>query len=197
MLLPQQPAATSYGSEVPSAAAKSLKKSPLAQQRPPTTTVNSLRHQRDGVSPFRLRQLQRIPSTKLRQPATILVFPQPSHLLDVGQSLLLPLPCTCFNGTDNSLPAIYLSYTVIDTLAGIVSRYSTAITDLMNVNAMGNPAIKAGDVLAVPLRGNLGSFESVEGLEMTHQMEKWKIYDTEWAAQWLFLLLLVSFLVFL
>ncbi|KAG8633100.1 lysM domain-containing GPI-anchored protein 1 [Manihot esculenta] len=78
---------------------------------------------------------------------------QDPSVLDVGQSLVVPLPCTCFNGTDNSLPAIYLSYVVkeIDTLVGIASRYSITITDLMNVNAMGNPAIKAGDIIAVPL----------------------------------------------
>ena len=77
-------------------------------------------------------------------------------VLDVGQSLVVPLPCTCFNGTDNLLPAIYLSYVVKidDTLTGIAARYSTTITDLMNVNAMGSPAIKAGDILAVPLPGN-------------------------------------------
>lgn len=85
---------------------------------------------------------------------------QDPSVLDVGQSLVVPLPCTCFNGTDNSLPAIYLSYVVkeIDTLVGIASRYSTTITDLMNVNAMGNPAIKAGDIIAVPLPGNLCLF---------------------------------------
>ena len=77
-------------------------------------------------------------------------------VLDVGQTLVVPLPCTCFNGTDNLLPATYLSYVVKvdDTLTGIASRYSTTITDLMTVNAMGSPAIKAGDILAVPLPGN-------------------------------------------
>lgn len=76
-------------------------------------------------------------------------------VLEVGQSLAVPLPCTCFNGTDNSLPAIYLSYVVrpVDTLAGIAARYSTTITDLMNVNAMGSADIKAADILAVPLPG--------------------------------------------
>lgn len=75
--------------------------------------------------------------------------------LDVGQNLVVPLPCTCFNNTDNSLPAIYLSYVVktVDTLTGIAARYSTTITDLMNVNAMGSTAIKDGDILAVPLSG--------------------------------------------
>lgn len=68
---------------------------------------------------------------------------------------MVPLPCTCFNGTDNSLPAIYLSYVVkpVDTLTGIAARYLTTITDLMNVNAMGSAAVKAGDILAVPLPG--------------------------------------------
>ncbi|KAF8023629.1 hypothetical protein BT93_F0973 [Corymbia citriodora subsp. variegata] len=81
-------------------------------------------------------------------------------VLDVGQNLVVPLPCTCFNGTDNSLPAIYLSYVVkpVDTLAGIASRYSTTITDLMNVNAMGSSATNAGDILAVPLPGCASNF---------------------------------------
>ncbi|CAL5384965.1 unnamed protein product [Camellia sinensis] len=74
-------------------------------------------------------------------------------LLDVGQTLVVPLPCTCFNGTDNSLPAIYMSYVVqsLDTMAGIASRYSTTITDLMTVNSLGSVAIDAGDILAIPL----------------------------------------------
>ncbi|KAF5954956.1 hypothetical protein HYC85_007812 [Camellia sinensis] len=73
-------------------------------------------------------------------------------LLDVGQTLVVPLPCTCFNGTDNSLPAIYMSYVVqsLDTMAGIASRYSTTITDLMTVNSLGSVAIDAGDILAIP-----------------------------------------------
>ncbi|KAL1815614.1 hypothetical protein ACET3Z_018188 [Daucus carota] len=74
-------------------------------------------------------------------------------LLDVGETLVVPLPCTCFNGTDNYLPAIYMSYVVrtVDTLSSIASRYSTTITDLMTVNAMGGPDIKDGDILAIPL----------------------------------------------
>ncbi|KAF5442506.1 hypothetical protein F2P56_035154 [Juglans regia] len=90
-------------------------------------------------------------------------------VLDVGQTLVVPLPCTCFNGTDNALPAIYLSYVVrpVDTLAGIAARYSTTITDLMNVNAMGSTAIKAGDILAVPLpacASNFPRYSSDHGL---------------------------------
>ncbi|WZZ54406.1 hypothetical protein YC2023_054513 [Brassica napus] len=66
---------------------------------------------------------------------------------------LILLPCACFNGTDNSLPAVYLSYVVkgVDTLLGIARRYETTLTDLMNVNAMGAPDVSSGDILAVPL----------------------------------------------
>ncbi|KAL6210279.1 hypothetical protein ACLB2K_015512 [Fragaria x ananassa] len=83
-------------------------------------------------------------------------------VLDVGQTLVVPLPCTCFNGTDNLLPAIYLSYVVTpdDTLAGIAARYSTTLTDLMNVNAMGSSAIKAADILAIPLPACASNFPS-------------------------------------
>ncbi|EXB44375.1 LysM domain-containing GPI-anchored protein 1 [Morus notabilis] len=81
-------------------------------------------------------------------------------VLDIGQTLTVPLPCTCFNGTDNSLPAIYLSYVVrpVDSLAAIAARYWTTITDLMNVNAMGSTSIKDGDILAVPLPACASNF---------------------------------------
>ncbi|KAL9681902.1 hypothetical protein QQ045_013692 [Rhodiola kirilowii] len=81
-------------------------------------------------------------------------------VLDVGQSLVVPLPCACFNGTDNSLPAVYLSYVVKmeDSLSGIAARYQTTITDLMNVNAMGSPAISPGDILEVPLSACASDF---------------------------------------
>ncbi|KAK2994839.1 hypothetical protein RJ640_026036 [Escallonia rubra] len=81
-------------------------------------------------------------------------------VLDVGQTLLVPLPCTCFNGTDNGLPAIYMSYVVKaeDSLGGIAARYSTTLTDLMTVNALGGPAIKDGDILAIPLSACASNF---------------------------------------
>jgi len=93
-----------------------------------------------------------VSSDQLREANSI---PDPS-VLDVGQNLVVPLPCTCFNGSDNSLPAIYLSYVVrpVDSLAAIAARYFTTLTDLMNVNAMGSTAINDGDILAVPIPGN-------------------------------------------
>ncbi|KAJ4963068.1 hypothetical protein NE237_023007 [Protea cynaroides] len=81
-------------------------------------------------------------------------------VLDVGQTLLVPLPCTCFNNTDNNLPAIYLSYVVepVDTLAGIAAQYATTITDLMNVNSLGSPSITPGDILSVPIPACASNF---------------------------------------
>ncbi|XP_020228985.1 lysM domain-containing GPI-anchored protein 1 [Cajanus cajan] len=81
-------------------------------------------------------------------------------ILDVGQNLVVPLPCTCFNGSDNSLPAIYLSYVVrpVDTLPAIAARYFTTLTDLMNVNAMGSTAVNDGDILAVPIPACASNF---------------------------------------
>ncbi|XP_057486703.1 lysM domain-containing GPI-anchored protein 1-like [Actinidia eriantha] len=92
-------------------------------------------------------------------------------VLDVGQTLVVPLPCTCFNGTDNFLPAIYMSYVVqdVDTLSGIAASYLTTITDLMTVNALGSPAINAGDILALPLSAcasNLPRYASDYGLSV-------------------------------
>ncbi|XP_058190108.1 lysM domain-containing GPI-anchored protein 1 [Rhododendron vialii] len=80
--------------------------------------------------------------------------------LDVGQTLVVPLPCVCFNGTDNSLPAVYMSYVVqeADSLSGIAASYSTTVSDLMDVNALGGPAINAGDILAIPLSACASSF---------------------------------------
>ncbi|KAG0471238.1 hypothetical protein HPP92_015784 [Vanilla planifolia] len=89
--------------------------------------------------------------------------------LEVGQTLVIPLPCTCFNSTDNFLPAIYLSYVVLvgDSVPGIAARYSTTVTDIMNVNAMGSPVVKAGDILAIPLpacSSNFPAYASDYGL---------------------------------
>ncbi|KAI3817243.1 hypothetical protein L1987_11032 [Smallanthus sonchifolius] len=85
--------------------------------------------------------------------------PDPA-VLDVGQNLVVPLPCTCFNGTDNLFPAVYMAYVVkpVDTLAGIAARYKTTTTDLMGVNALGNAAIEDGDILAIPLSACASNF---------------------------------------
>ncbi|CAL9109197.1 unnamed protein product [Musa acuminata var. zebrina] len=82
--------------------------------------------------------------------------------LDVGRTLVIPLPCTCFNSTDNNLPTVYLSYVVRagDSVPAIAARFSTTITDITNVNAMGSPSIRPGDILAIPLPACASMFPS-------------------------------------
>lgn len=76
-------------------------------------------------------------------------------VISAGTKLNIPLACTCFNNSDNNLPAVYMSYVVreVDTLAGIAARYVTTVSDLMNVNALGSAEIKEGDILVIPLSG--------------------------------------------
>ncbi|GFP84331.1 lysm domain-containing GPI-anchored protein 1 [Phtheirospermum japonicum] len=86
----------------------------------------------------------------------------PSVILGETQ-LSIPLPCTCFNNSDNNLPAVYMSYVVresVDTLSGIAARYHTTLTDLMAVNALSTPEIKDGDILAIPLSACASNFPS-------------------------------------
>ncbi|KAG6474205.1 hypothetical protein ZIOFF_068129 [Zingiber officinale] len=77
--------------------------------------------------------------------------------LDAGTPLAVPLPCTCFNSTDNFLPAVYLSYVVQqgDSVPGIASHYATTVTDIMNANSLGSPSIQPGDIISIPLPGEL------------------------------------------
>ncbi|RRT80733.1 hypothetical protein B296_00023181, partial [Ensete ventricosum] len=59
---------------------------------------------------------------------------QDPSALDAGRTLVIPLPCTCFNSSDNFLPAVYLSYVVRqgDSVPAVAARYSTTVTDIMN-----------------------------------------------------------------
>lgn len=80
--------------------------------------------------------------------------------LDAGVNLVIPLPCTCFNNSDNALPAVYLSYVVQpeDTVPGIAAEYATTVNDIMNANAMGSPTASAGDIIAIPLPACASTF---------------------------------------
>ncbi|PUZ77819.1 hypothetical protein GQ55_1G403800 [Panicum hallii var. hallii] len=84
----------------------------------------------------------------------------PDAPLDAGQKLVIPLPCACFNSSDNNLPAMYLSYVVQvgDTVPAIAASYETTVTDVMNVNAMGSPVAAPGDILAIPLPACASAF---------------------------------------
>ncbi|KAG8072556.1 hypothetical protein GUJ93_ZPchr0006g43605 [Zizania palustris] len=84
----------------------------------------------------------------------------PDAPLDSGQTLVIPLPCVCFNSSDSNLPAVYLSYVVQigDTVPVIAAIYETTVTDIMNVNAMGSPVAAPGDILAIPLPACASTF---------------------------------------
>lgn len=86
----------------------------------------------------------------------------PDAPLDPGQTLVVPLPCVCFNSTDNNLPAVYLSYVVRvgDTIQSIAASHTTTVTDISNVNAMGSPIVAPGDILAIPLPACASTFPS-------------------------------------
>ncbi|XP_057809631.1 lysM domain-containing GPI-anchored protein 1-like [Salvia miltiorrhiza] len=100
------------------------------------------------VSPDQIRDAN--PKADLSDPSVIAV----------GTPLSVPLPCTCFNNSDNNLPAVYMSYVVkdVDTLSGIAARYATTVTDLMNVNALSSAEIKDADILAIPLSACASNF---------------------------------------
>lgn len=70
-----------------------------------------------------------------------------------GQSLVIPLPCTCFGNTNNGATAVYMSYVVQrgESLGSIGARYHTTVTDLAAVNGLGQPVINPGDILAIPI----------------------------------------------
>ena len=96
-----------------------------------------------------------LPSADQIRTANGLAAEDPDAPLNPGQQLVIPLPCVCFNSTDNNLPAVYLSYVVRvgDTVQSIAASHATTVTDVSNVNAMGSPIVAPGDILAIPLPG--------------------------------------------
>uniref|UniRef100_A0A5B7BY32 Putative lysM domain-containing GPI-anchored protein 1-like n=1 Tax=Davidia involucrata TaxID=16924 RepID=A0A5B7BY32_DAVIN len=70
-----------------------------------------------------------------------------------GQSLVIPLPCTCFNNNNNGATAVYMSYVVQsgESLGSIGAEYGTTVSELEAVNGLGQPQVDPGDILAIPL----------------------------------------------
>jgi LysM repeat protein len=102
-----------------------------------------------------------LPSADQIRTANGLAAEDPDAPLSPGQKLVIPLPCVCFNSTDNNLPAVYLSYVVQvgDTVESIAASHTTTVTDISNVNAMGSPIVAPGDILAIPLPGKIHSLD--------------------------------------
>ncbi|XP_002533411.2 lysM domain-containing GPI-anchored protein 1 isoform X2 [Ricinus communis] len=73
--------------------------------------------------------------------------------LMIGQKLVIPLPCSCFDNNDNGVAAVYMSYVVQngESLEKIAMEFDTTVMDLENVNGFGQPQVDPGDILAVPI----------------------------------------------
>jgi LysM repeat protein len=71
------------------------------------------------------------------------------------QSLVIPLPCTCFNNSNNGVATVYISYVVQrgESLSGIGLEFGTTVVDLEAVNGLARPVVDPGDILAVPISG--------------------------------------------
>ena len=69
-----------------------------------------------------------------------------------GGTLVIPLPCTCLN---NGGTAIYMSYVVQkgESLESIAAVFGTTVSDLENVNGLGQATVDPGDILSVPVAG--------------------------------------------
>ncbi|TKY60924.1 LysM domain-containing GPI-anchored protein 1 [Spatholobus suberectus] len=73
--------------------------------------------------------------------------------LTSGGTLVIPLPCTCFNNVNNGGTAIYMSYVVQrgESLESIATMFGTTFYDLETVNGLGEDAVDPGDILSVPI----------------------------------------------
>lgn len=72
-----------------------------------------------------------------------------------GEKLVIPLPCTCFNNSNNGADAVYMSYVVDEgeSLEKIAAEYEATVNDLVAINGLGLPQVDPGDILAIPLLG--------------------------------------------
>lgn len=70
-----------------------------------------------------------------------------------GESLVIPLPCTCFNNSNNGLPAVYSSYVVRrgESLSAIAEIFGNTVAELQAVNGLTRPVVEDGDILSVPI----------------------------------------------
>ncbi|XP_027343226.1 lysM domain-containing GPI-anchored protein 1-like [Abrus precatorius] len=68
-------------------------------------------------------------------------------------TLVIPLPCTCFNNENNGVATIYMSYVVErgESLGSIAAVFGTTVSDLETVNGLGEAEVDLGDILSVPI----------------------------------------------
>ena len=72
------------------------------------------------------------------------------------QSVVIPLPCTCFNNSNNGVTTVYMSYVVQrgESLSSIGLEFGTTVMNLEAINGLGQPVlVDYGDILAIPISG--------------------------------------------
>ncbi|KAL3529347.1 hypothetical protein ACH5RR_008669 [Cinchona calisaya] len=76
-----------------------------------------------------------------------------SNPLATGESLVIPLPCACFNNSNYGAATVYMSYVVQagESLSSLAKVYGTTVSNLESVNGLGEPHVHPGDILAIPL----------------------------------------------
>lgn len=72
-----------------------------------------------------------------------------------GQSVLVLLPCTCFNNSNNGVASVYMSYVVQsgESLSGIGGEFGATVMELVSINGLDQPTVDPGDILAIPISG--------------------------------------------
>lgn len=72
-----------------------------------------------------------------------------------SQSLVIPLPCTCFNNNNNGITRVYMSYVVQrgESLSSIGQEFGATVMDLEAINGLGQTVVDPGDILAIPISG--------------------------------------------
>ncbi|KAG7944584.1 hypothetical protein I3843_15G109500 [Carya illinoinensis] len=70
-----------------------------------------------------------------------------------SQSLVIPLPCTCFNNNNNGITRVYMSYVVQrgESLSSIGQEFGATVMDLEAINGLGQTVVDPGDILAIPI----------------------------------------------
>ncbi|KAF7813582.1 lysM domain-containing GPI-anchored protein 1-like [Senna tora] len=76
-----------------------------------------------------------------------------THRLMNGETVVIPLPCTCLNNVWNGETTVYMSYVVREgeRLGSIAAASATTVSDLEAINGLGQALVGPGDVIAVPI----------------------------------------------
>ncbi|ESR54203.1 hypothetical protein CICLE_v10024163mg, partial [Citrus x clementina] len=76
--------------------------------------------------------------------------------LMIGQSLMIMLPCTCFNNGNNGnngVTSVYKSYVVQwgETLSNVSSKFWVMMAELVATNGLSQSVVDPLDILAIPI----------------------------------------------